>query len=129
MATSLAPAAAGFVPTSRHGPVRARLFREGGLTVERFAELQSRNFAPLTLVQMKAAAGLDEQDLTETFNRRLRVVFIARKAGETYQGVHQRGRRKRNRPEKPIIKAAIVTAVEAIRFRFEKLRIRNCWVS
>ena len=36
------------------GPVRAKLFREGGLTVERFAELQlDRNFAPLTLVQMK----------------------------------------------------------------------------
>ena len=36
------------------GPVRARLFREGGLSVERFAELQlDRNFAPLTLVQMK----------------------------------------------------------------------------
>lgn len=37
------------------GPVRAKLFREGGLSVERFAELQlDRNFAPLTLVQMKA---------------------------------------------------------------------------
>jgi SPP1 gp7 family putative phage head morphogenesis protein len=37
------------------GPVRAKLFREGGLTVERFSELQlDRNFAPLTLVQMKA---------------------------------------------------------------------------
>ena len=36
------------------GPVRAKLFREGGLSVERFAELQlDRNFAPLTLVQMK----------------------------------------------------------------------------
>ncbi|RQO62236.1 minor capsid protein [Pseudomonas sp. KBW05] len=36
------------------GPVRAKLFREGGLTVERFAELQlDRNFAPLTLKQMK----------------------------------------------------------------------------
>ena len=36
------------------GPVRAKLFREGGLTVERFAEMQlDRNFAPLTLVQMK----------------------------------------------------------------------------
>ncbi|AIC20583.1 head morphogenesis protein [Pseudomonas chlororaphis] len=37
------------------GPVRAKLFREGGLSVERFAELQlDRNFAPLTLAQMKA---------------------------------------------------------------------------
>ena len=36
------------------GPVRAKLFHEGGLSVERFAELQlDRNFAPLTLVQMK----------------------------------------------------------------------------
>ncbi|KQB53775.1 phage head morphogenesis protein [Pseudomonas endophytica] len=36
------------------GPVRAKLFREGGLSVERFAELQlDRNFTPLTLVQMK----------------------------------------------------------------------------
>jgi hypothetical protein len=36
------------------GPVRAKLFREGGLTVERFAELQlDRNFSPLTLVEMK----------------------------------------------------------------------------
>ncbi|MGP0016857.1 minor capsid protein [Pseudomonas sp.] len=36
------------------GPVRAKLFREGGLSVQRFAELQlDRNFAPLTLVQMK----------------------------------------------------------------------------
>ncbi|WP_046382977.1 phage minor head protein [Pseudomonas veronii] len=36
------------------GPVRAKLFREGGLTVERFAELQlDRNFSPLTLAQMK----------------------------------------------------------------------------
>ncbi|PNG32204.1 phage head morphogenesis protein [Pseudomonas protegens] len=36
------------------GPKRARLFREGGLSVERFAELQlDRNFAPLTLEQMK----------------------------------------------------------------------------
>lgn len=36
------------------GPVRAKLFREGGLSVERFAELQlDRNFAPLTLAQMK----------------------------------------------------------------------------
>ncbi|EUB84898.1 minor capsid protein [Pseudomonas sp. GM30] len=36
------------------GPVRAKLFREGGLSVERFAELQlDRNFAPLTLTQMK----------------------------------------------------------------------------
>lgn len=37
------------------GPVRAKLFREGGLTVERFTELQlDRNFAPLTLLQMMA---------------------------------------------------------------------------
>lgn len=37
------------------GPKRARLFREGGLSVERFAELQlDRNFAPLTLMQMRA---------------------------------------------------------------------------
>jgi SPP1 gp7 family putative phage head morphogenesis protein len=36
------------------GPVRAKLFREGGLSVERFAELQlDRNFSPLTLKQMK----------------------------------------------------------------------------
>ena len=36
------------------GPIRAKLFREGGLTVERFAELQlDRNLAPLTLAQMK----------------------------------------------------------------------------
>ncbi|WP_421549121.1 minor capsid protein [Pseudomonas sp. QD4] len=36
------------------GPKRAKLFREGGLSVERFAELQlDRNFAPLTLKQMK----------------------------------------------------------------------------
>lgn len=36
------------------GPVRAKLFRKGGLTIERFAELQlDRNFAPLTLAQMK----------------------------------------------------------------------------
>ncbi|MGE8098110.1 minor capsid protein [Pseudomonas fluorescens] len=37
------------------GPVRAKLFREGGLSVQRFAELQlDRNFAPLKLAQMKA---------------------------------------------------------------------------
>lgn len=37
------------------GPKRAQLFREGGLSVERFAELQlDRNFSPLTLAQMKA---------------------------------------------------------------------------
>ncbi|RON05156.1 minor capsid protein [Pseudomonas brassicacearum] len=37
------------------GPVRAKLFREGGLSVQRFAELQlDRNFAPLTLARMKA---------------------------------------------------------------------------
>ncbi|MFK7607907.1 MULTISPECIES: minor capsid protein [unclassified Pseudomonas] len=36
------------------GPMRAKLFREGGLTVERFAELQlDRNFAPLNLARMK----------------------------------------------------------------------------
>jgi hypothetical protein len=36
------------------GPVRAKLFREGGLSIERFSELQlDRNFAPLTLVEMK----------------------------------------------------------------------------
>lgn len=36
------------------GPTRAKLFRDGGLTLERFAELQlDRNFAPLTLAQMK----------------------------------------------------------------------------
>lgn len=37
------------------GPMRAKLFRDGGLSVERFAELQlDRNFSPLTLIQMKA---------------------------------------------------------------------------
>ncbi len=37
------------------GPVRAKLLRDGGLSVERFSELQlDRNFAPLTLDQMKA---------------------------------------------------------------------------
>ena len=37
------------------GPVRGKLFREGGLSVERFAELQlDRNFTPLNLAQMKA---------------------------------------------------------------------------
>ncbi|UWF46881.1 phage head morphogenesis protein [Pseudomonas sp. N3-W] len=37
------------------GPMRAKLFREGGLSIQRFAELQlDRNFAPLTLAQMKA---------------------------------------------------------------------------
>jgi SPP1 gp7 family putative phage head morphogenesis protein len=37
------------------GPVRAKLFREGGLSVQRFAELQlDRNFAPLSLAQMKS---------------------------------------------------------------------------
>lgn len=37
------------------GAVRARLFREGGLSIERFSELQlDRNFSPLALVQMKA---------------------------------------------------------------------------
>ena len=40
--------------TEALGPVRAKLFREGGLSVERFAELQlDRNFAPLTLARMK----------------------------------------------------------------------------
>ncbi len=37
------------------GPVRAKLFREGGLSVERFSDLQlDRNFSALTLEQMKA---------------------------------------------------------------------------
>lgn len=37
------------------GAERAKLFREGGLSAERFAELQlDRNFKPLTLEQMKA---------------------------------------------------------------------------
>lgn len=37
------------------GPKRASLFREGGLSVERFAELQlDRSFSPLTLMQMQA---------------------------------------------------------------------------
>jgi len=37
------------------GPVRAKLLRDGGLSVERFSELQlDRNFAPLTLDEMKA---------------------------------------------------------------------------
>jgi hypothetical protein len=37
------------------GPVRAKLLCEGGLTVERFSELQlDHNFSPLTLVQMRA---------------------------------------------------------------------------
>ncbi len=36
------------------GPKRAKLFREGGLSVQRFAELQlDRNFASLNLAQMK----------------------------------------------------------------------------
>nr|WP_312968658.1 minor capsid protein [Pseudomonas sp.] len=36
------------------GPTRGKLFREGGLTLERFSELQlDRNFRPLTLEQMK----------------------------------------------------------------------------
>lgn len=36
------------------GPVRAKLLRDGGLSVERFSELQlDRNFAQLTLEQMK----------------------------------------------------------------------------
>tara|TARA_R110001592_G_scaffold111372_5_gene308468 strand:- start:15715 stop:16782 length:1068 start_codon:yes stop_codon:yes gene_type:complete len=37
------------------GPTRAKLFRDGGLSAERFAELQlDRTFKPLTLEQMKA---------------------------------------------------------------------------
>lgn len=37
------------------GPVRAKLFRDGGLSVERFSALQlDRNFKPLTLEQLKA---------------------------------------------------------------------------
>ncbi|MDB5995254.1 MAG: head morphosis protein [Pseudomonas sp.] len=37
------------------GPVRAKLFRDGGLSVERFSELQlDRNFSPLTLDQMRS---------------------------------------------------------------------------
>lgn len=37
------------------GPVRAKLMRDGGLSTERFSELQlDRNFAPLTLEEMKA---------------------------------------------------------------------------
>lgn len=36
------------------GPVRAKLFRDGGLSAERFAALQlDRNFQPLTLAEMK----------------------------------------------------------------------------
>ena len=36
------------------GPVRAKLLREGGLSIERFSELQlDRNFTPLSLSQMK----------------------------------------------------------------------------
>lgn len=36
------------------GPVRAKLFRDGGLTAERFAALQlDKNFKPLTLDQLK----------------------------------------------------------------------------
>jgi len=36
------------------GPTRAKLFRDGGLTLERFSELQlDRHFQPLTLIQMK----------------------------------------------------------------------------
>jgi hypothetical protein len=48
------------------GPVRAKLLRDGGLSVERFSELQlDRNFAPLTLDQMKALEPLafDRADL------------------------------------------------------------------
>jgi len=40
--------------TEALGPVRAKLFREGGLSVERFAELPlDRRFTSLTLAQMK----------------------------------------------------------------------------
>jgi SPP1 gp7 family putative phage head morphogenesis protein len=36
------------------GPTRAKLFRDGGLTLERFSELQlDRNFQPLTLEKMR----------------------------------------------------------------------------
>ncbi len=36
------------------GPTRAKLFREGGLTADRFAELNlGRNFEPLTLAEMR----------------------------------------------------------------------------
>ncbi|MFP3663054.1 hypothetical protein SB768_31970, partial [Burkholderia sp. SIMBA_043] len=36
------------------GPVRGKLFRDGGLTAERFAALQlDKNFKPLTLDQLK----------------------------------------------------------------------------
>jgi len=49
------------------GPVRAKLSRPGRLSVQRFAELKlDRNFAPLSLAQMKVleplafkAAGID----------------------------------------------------------------------
>jgi SPP1 gp7 family putative phage head morphogenesis protein len=41
------------------GPMRGRLFRDGGLTAERFAALQlDRNFSPMTLAQMKAVEPL-----------------------------------------------------------------------
>lgn len=37
------------------GPMRAKLFRDGGLTPDRFAELNlGRNFEPLTLAEMRA---------------------------------------------------------------------------
>jgi hypothetical protein len=37
------------------GPKRAKLFREGGLSADKFAELQlDRNFEPLTLAEMRA---------------------------------------------------------------------------
>jgi len=36
------------------GPVRGKLFRDGGLTAERFAALQlDKNFKPLALDQLK----------------------------------------------------------------------------
>lgn len=42
------------------GPVRGKLFRDGGLSVERFSELQlDRNFNPLTLEQMKTLEPLE----------------------------------------------------------------------
>lgn len=44
---------AGFQETAL-GPTRAKLFRDGGLTAERFAELNlGRNFEPLTLAEMR----------------------------------------------------------------------------
>ena len=38
------------------GPVRGKLFRDGGLTPEKFAKLQlDKSFKPLTLAQLKEA--------------------------------------------------------------------------